>query len=131
MVCRRAIEASQVEREVQNANVSLYAHEDCYKVWREESLARRTMPGREMLDERFDDLSAIIRRKVAAGLLPKDAPVKVWAGYGSGKKCDACDLPTSQADLEYEIDMADRRIFLFHQACLALWQQEREGHLHR
>lgn len=48
MVCRRAIEPSQVEREVQNANVSLYAHEDCYKVWREESIVRRTMPEREM-----------------------------------------------------------------------------------
>ncbi len=82
-----------------------------------------------MLDQRCDDLSAIIRRKGAAGLLPKDAPVKVWAGYGTGKKCDACELPTSKAGIEYEVDMADRQIFLFHEACLTAWHQERAAYL--
>ena len=48
VVCRRAIESSQVEREVQGAGVFLYAHEECYKVWREESVARRTMSEHEM-----------------------------------------------------------------------------------
>lgn len=40
VVCRRAIESTQVERQVQSTGVFLYAHEDCYKVWREESVAR-------------------------------------------------------------------------------------------
>jgi hypothetical protein len=79
----------------------------------------------ELRQQRCDDLSDIIRRKVAAGLLPKEAPVKVWAGYGSGKKCDACGLPTSEADIEYEIDLADHLTFLFHQACFELWHEER------
>lgn len=82
-----------------------------------------------MLDQRCDDLSGLIRRKVAAGLLPKDAPVKMWAGYGTGEKCDACDLRTTKEGIEYEVDMADRRTFLFHQPCFTLWHQERATYL--
>ena len=47
IVCFRPIDSTHVEREVHSARASLYAHEECYKVWREESLARR-MPEREM-----------------------------------------------------------------------------------
>lgn len=82
-----------------------------------------------MLDQRTEDISALIRRKVAAGLLPKEAPVKFWAGYGSGKLCDACELAISLAGIEHEVDMADRRTFRFHAACLTLWHQERAHYL--
>jgi hypothetical protein len=41
IVCRRAIEPTEVERDVAGAGVFLHAHEACYKVWREESVARR------------------------------------------------------------------------------------------
>jgi hypothetical protein len=42
------------------------------------------------------DLRVTIRLKVAAGVLPKDAPVKMFAGYGTGKVCAACDLSTTK-----------------------------------
>jgi hypothetical protein len=48
IVCFRAIEPTHVEREVHSASASLYAHEECYKVWREESVARRRTREREM-----------------------------------------------------------------------------------
>jgi hypothetical protein len=80
-----------------------------------------------MLDQQGSDLSAIIRTKVVAGALPKGAPVKVWAGYGTGKMSDACGLPTSTAGIEYEVDMADG--LCFHQPCLTLWHQERATYL--
>ena len=41
IVCSRTIEPIEVERKVDGPGVSLYAHEACYKPWREESLARR------------------------------------------------------------------------------------------
>jgi hypothetical protein len=41
IVCRRAIEPTEVERQVGGLGVSLFAHETCYKLWREESVARR------------------------------------------------------------------------------------------
>jgi hypothetical protein len=42
IVCRRAIEPAEVEREVKGAGVCLHAHEACYKLWREGSVACRT-----------------------------------------------------------------------------------------
>lgn len=44
VVCHRAIEPTEVEREVQGPAVFLLAHEACYKLWREESVA--VAPGR-------------------------------------------------------------------------------------
>lgn len=80
-----------------------------------------------MLQAERGDLGTLIRAKVLA--LPKDAPRKVWAGYGSGKLCSACDLPTTIKDVEYEVEMEDHRTFRFHQPCLALWHQERARYL--
>ena len=41
IVCRRAIEPTEVERQVGALGVFLCAHEACYKLWREESVAGR------------------------------------------------------------------------------------------
>ena len=41
IVCRRAIEPTEVERELDAVGVILIAHEVCYVLWREESVARR------------------------------------------------------------------------------------------
>jgi hypothetical protein len=43
-VCRRAIEPTEVERELDGVGVVLIAHEACYALWREESVARRASP---------------------------------------------------------------------------------------
>lgn len=82
-----------------------------------------------MTEQQQSDLTAAIRAKVASGLLPREAPVKFWAGYGSGKICDACGLAISLAGIEHEVDMADRRTFRFHAACLGLWHQERAHYM--
>ncbi len=50
VVCRRSIEPAEVEREVEGAGVCLHAHEACYKLWREESVACRA-GGRERVRE--------------------------------------------------------------------------------
>jgi hypothetical protein len=42
IVCRRVIDPTEVEREVESPGVFLHAHEVCYKVWREESKAWRS-----------------------------------------------------------------------------------------
>jgi hypothetical protein len=41
IVCRRAIEPGEVEREVDGVDVVVIAHEACYVIWREESSVRR------------------------------------------------------------------------------------------
>ena len=44
IVCRRAIHPTEVERELDGVDVVLIAHEGCYALWREESVARRASP---------------------------------------------------------------------------------------
>jgi hypothetical protein len=53
------------------------------------------------------DVVASVRGKVAAGLLPlpEQAPTTVWAGPGSGKACDGCEMPITASDREYELDV--------------------------
>jgi hypothetical protein len=46
IVCRGAIEAAEVEREIEGAGIFLYAHEAWYKIWREESVSRRAAGSR-------------------------------------------------------------------------------------
>jgi hypothetical protein len=41
IVCRRAVEPLEVERELNGVGVVLIAHEACYILWREESVSRR------------------------------------------------------------------------------------------
>jgi len=53
----------------------------------------------------------------------------MWAGYGTGKICAACDLSTTKKDVEYDVDMADGRTFSFHRLCITLWHQERATYL--
>jgi hypothetical protein len=74
------------------------------------------------------DVAATIRSKIGAGLLPlpPQAPGKVWVGPGSGKVCDACDVPIMAADREYEIDLPDRTI-RFHTECLTAWHEQGIG----
>ena len=43
IVCRRAIESTEVERELDGVGVVLIAHEACYALWREESVSHRRM----------------------------------------------------------------------------------------
>ena len=52
IVCRRTIEPTDVEREVEGPVMFFHAHEACYKPWREESIARRAATGRELGRER-------------------------------------------------------------------------------
>jgi len=83
-----------------------------------------------LIGQERGDLEALIRTRVLAGALPKDMPPKIWAGYGSGKVCSACDQIIMKAlDVEYDVEMDDGGSFLFHQSCLALWHQERESYL--
>jgi len=46
VVCRRAIEPTEVERQVSGHGVFLYAHEACYKLWKEESVVFRVSKDR-------------------------------------------------------------------------------------
>jgi GAF domain-containing protein len=67
---------------------------------------------------------AIIRLKLAAGLLPPVTSTRTWAGPGQGGPCSACELAISRAQTEYELDSGGRA-YRFHLGCFWLWERTR------
>jgi hypothetical protein len=71
------------------------------------------------------DVAAVIRAKIATGLLPRDRPQKVWVGLGSDKACDGCEQPITKEQREYEFDPLGWPTIRLHSECLGLWHVER------
>ena len=79
------------------------------------------MPAESQPDEA--KVRARIRRLLDAGALPVMHPTSGAAGYGSGKKCDACDQPMMADQVEYKLAHADAGVSLrLHLTCYVLWQ---------
>jgi hypothetical protein len=64
------------------------------------------------------DVAALIHAKVAAGLLPRDLPQKVWVGFGSGKPCDGCEQPITNQQREHEFEPPSWPTIRLHAECL-------------
>jgi hypothetical protein len=63
--------------------------------------------------------------KIAQGVLPPRAPsVVVWAGFGTGESCSACDAPITVTETEYEVPerRRDGTPFRFHIGCYEVWK---------
>ena len=59
------------------------------------------------------------------GRLPVMLSEHISAGYGSGHRCVACDLPITNVQIEYEVsDCRDGRPLSFHMGCHVVWQLE-------
>jgi hypothetical protein len=73
------------------------------------------------------DVSGCIRSKIALGLLPIPTvpPGEMWVGKGSGRACNVCDQPITEAETEYETDLPTGKTLRFHQQCLHAWHEER------
>lgn len=67
-----------------------------------------------------------IRQKMRDGLLPRDRPARVWAGYGTGDLCAGCDRPIEPEDVEYEF--GDGEVIRMHLGCAAVWEAQRHPH---
>ena len=65
-----------------------------------------------------------IRIKIDAGVLPVVRPDNLYAGYGRGQRCDACDESIDGTQVEYEMTFADGRVYRLHISCAALWEAE-------
>jgi len=61
------------------------------------------------------DVSGCIRAKIASGLLPIPTvpPGEMWVGKGSGRPCNGCDQPITEAEIEYETDLPTRKTLRF------------------
>ena len=67
----------------------------------------------------------LIRDRLDSGRLPSVAPIRMWAGFGTGQLCDGCDEPIVPAQVEYEFNAADGCTVRFHLGCAGLWEAER------
>jgi hypothetical protein len=71
------------------------------------------------------DVAALIQAKVAAGLLPRYRPERVWVGPGSDKPCDGCEQPITKEQREYEFDPPGWPTIRLHSECLGVWHAQR------
>ena len=66
-----------------------------------------------------------VRERNEDGRLPVMVPESIFAGYGSGHVCVACDQPITSTQVEYELDdYRDGARLSFHVGCHAVWQIE-------
>ena len=72
------------------------------------------------------DVPEKIRQKLADGVLPREAPQRMYAGDGSDRLCDACDSAIVSTQIEYEFEATDGRVFRLHLGCASLWEAERK-----
>jgi len=66
-----------------------------------------------------------VLKSLRAGRLPREAPVKVWAGNGTGRACFVCARTLTPRDIEYELEFETRQAVTLDRQCHALWEQER------
>jgi hypothetical protein len=81
-------------------------------------------PSYERLHERAREL-------IAAGLLPRHHLGMLYAGYGSGRPCQLCEVAINDKEVEYELEFqtdigSPKNLVHFHLACHAIWDYERK-----
>ena len=65
-----------------------------------------------------------VRQKLAAGTLPRETPVMLWAGWGTGGVCAACEEPIRAFQAEYELEYKESPSFRLHAGCHGFWDVE-------
>jgi hypothetical protein len=58
---------------------------------------------------------------MSAGRLPREVPMKMYAGYGAGRLCDECGKTIDAKQVEYEAVFHDGRAHHLHLGCAGLW----------
>lgn len=70
-----------------------------------------------------EELRSLAVERIADDRLPVWVPKRVYAGYGSGERCDLCMQPIEREQAAYEADDY-RHALVFHVTCYAVWQLE-------
>src|SRR2546428_13349780 len=71
-------------------------------------------------------LRTLIRTKIHAGLLTREACAKGWYARGAGRPCAACARVIDDTQVECEGRFVDGTMLRFHRSCFAIWNAERE-----
>lgn len=74
----------------------------------------------------LDELRSLTRDRLQRGELPREKCQVTWFGPGLGQRCDLCHGPITRSEIECECEHATAGILRFHQACFAVWDEERQ-----
>ena len=75
------------------------------------------------------ELRAKVRYMVGAGKLPIRRPDRIWGGRGEGMKCSVCDVPVTEAEIEFELEFFRAPEVARHHVhldCFTAWERERD-----
>jgi hypothetical protein len=82
-----------------------------------------------LTEENEEALRARARKRIEQGLLPREKPLRMWGGRGTGAACTLCDHPIEttepEMELEYEPPTALPCV-RFHLRCQSIWELARE-----
>jgi hypothetical protein len=68
-----------------------------------------------------------IRRRIAAGTLPKDDCLVTWYSPGRGEQCDVCGRRLLSTHMGIHCDHTGGWTAHFHQRCYGLWYRVVKG----
>lgn len=72
-------------------------------------------------DSRINELA---RELIGCGQLPPLRGNVAWAGYGTGKTCCICGNSVQGSEVEYQVELGQRRVSDCHFECFLAWQEE-------
>ena len=75
---------------------------------------------------KLDELRSLTRDRLQRGELPREKCVVTWFGPGVGPACVLCKRPITRLEIECECEQAGGPTVRFHQACFAIWDEERQ-----
>jgi len=64
---------------------------------------------------------AVVRERIAAGVLPARPCAEVWGGRGTDTKCAACEKMIGASGYEFECRAESGQVFTVCQPCLYVW----------
>ena len=74
----------------------------------------------------LEQLRSFTRTRLASGALPREKCQVTWFGPGLGRPCDLCGRQITRSEIECECEQSSGPTLRFHQACFAVWDDERQ-----
>lgn len=69
----------------------------------------------------MNDLTALIRKSIQEGRLPRIDCLVTWLGPGRGQVCAVCSNRVLGSEILVECDLPDERKLWFHSQCYDRW----------
>ena len=72
------------------------------------------------------EIMALVKMKIATGVLPPIRARNFFVGHGRGERCDCCGQPIAEYESQRTVDLAGTVTLHLHHRCFGVWQAEVE-----